>query len=525
MRSDSPRPRWSRPDGEAAPERRASRSGRAGRAWGWPARPIPWTWPNRPSRATSPSGCRGPCRGRRSWPATSSPSGCSTRSSGSSSTATSTRSTGRRSSTRWRPCEATVGERPADRDARRPRDGLPAAASCRRVTALRELLLTNLAATNPAIGSLQPLVDDTPLVLAPDARYGAVVTAIRRHFASGPRVRAGRPGPGQPARGAGPRLARVPGGPARVRARPLGAASWARPAGASSIACSSASGSSRRKRPGSGAGVPDPPVPRWAAWAHSPATPARPGMPSRSGSATTWPGCRELVLLAKSTYVWLDQLSRAYGRPIRTPRPDPRRGARPAGPARGDRAVAHRPVGAQPALARHQAAARQPRGRRLRLLADGLPRSRRTSAARRPIAEPARPRLGARHPARERHGAQPHGHRFALGRGAPRLVHPASRAALSGVLASTARTSRPTSASASTSRTTTSTTPTRRWSSSASIAGAARSATSTTATTARRCRGTTRRSSTTSGRTSARRSSRRSSTSRATSRSSASTPR
>ena len=30
--------------------------------------------------------------------------------------------------------------------------------------------------------------------------------------------------------------------------------------------------------------------------------------------------------------------------------------------------------------------------------------------------------LGARHPARERHGPQPHGHRFALGHRAPRVV-------------------------------------------------------------------------------------------------------
>ena len=38
------------------------------------------------------------------------------------------------------------------------------------------------------------------------------------------------------------------------------------------------------------------------------------------------------------------------------------------------------------------------------------------------LREPARPGLGARHPARERHGAQPHGHRFALGHRAPRVV-------------------------------------------------------------------------------------------------------
>ena len=34
-----------------------------------------------------------------------------------------------------------------------------------------------------------------------------------------------------------------------------------------------------------------------------------------------------------------------------------------------------------------------------------------------------RPRLAARHPAGQRHGAQPHGHRLALGDRASRLVH------------------------------------------------------------------------------------------------------
>ena len=38
------------------------------------------------------------------------------------------------------------------------------------------------------------------------------------------------------------------------------------------------------------------------------------------------------------------------------------------------------------------------------------------------LREPARPRLGARHPPGQRHGPQPHGHRLALGHRAPRLV-------------------------------------------------------------------------------------------------------
>ena len=85
-----------------------------------------------------------------------------------------------------------------------------------------------------------------------------------------------------------------------------------------------------------------------------------------------------VVLIAKTTYVWLDQLSRAYGRPIRTPRPDPRRGARHASRRSGFTGLWliglwERSRG----VAAHQADARQPRGRGVGLLADGLPHRRR----------------------------------------------------------------------------------------------------------------------------------------------------
>ena len=93
-----------------------------------------------------------------------------------------------------------------------------------------------------------------------------------------------------------------------------------------------------------------------------------------------------------------------------------------------------------------------------------------------------------------------------------------------GLHASPAPTCRPTLASGSSSRTTTGTTATPRSSSSGSTARPATSATSTTATTARASRGTTRPSSTSSRRRSASRSSGRSSTSPGASRSSGSTP-
>ena len=228
--------------------------------------------------------------------------------------------------------------------------------------------------------------------------------------------------------------------------------------------------------------------------------------------------------MAKSTYVWLDQLSR----PLRPRHPDarrdPRRGARHARALGRHRPVAHRAVAAVRRLGADQADARQPRRRRLGLLARRLP-DRRRPRRRGGLREPARPRLGARHPAGQRHGPQPHGHRLALGHRAPGVVPVAARAALPGLHLQRRRTCRPTSASGSCSRTTTGTTATPRSCSSASTARPATSATSTTATTARASRGTTPPSSTSSRRRSASRSSGRSSTSPGASRSSASTPR
>ena len=99
-----------------------------------------------------------------------------------------------------------------------------------------------------------------------------------------------------------------------------------------------------------------------------------------------------VVLIAKTTYVWLDQLSRAVRPPDLAARPDPGRGARPPRAARLHRPVAHRPVGAQPGVADDQADARQPGGRRVGLLADGLPHRRRPRR-RRGLREPPRPRV------------------------------------------------------------------------------------------------------------------------------------
>ena len=55
-----------------------------------------------------------------------------------------------------------------------------------------------------------------------------------------------------------------------------------------------------------------------------------------------------LVLMAKSTYVWLDQLSKQYGRHIGRLDADPGRGARPACALGLHRPLADRALGAQP---------------------------------------------------------------------------------------------------------------------------------------------------------------------------------
>ena len=59
-----------------------------------------------------------------------------------------------------------------------------------------------------------------------------------------------------------------------------------------------------------------------------------------------------LVLIAKNSYVWLDQLSQEIQPRHHPPGPDPRRGTGPAGPLGLHRPVADRPVGAQPGLRR-----------------------------------------------------------------------------------------------------------------------------------------------------------------------------
>ncbi|HEX7472333.1 MAG TPA: alpha-amylase family glycosyl hydrolase [Candidatus Limnocylindrales bacterium] len=212
---------------------------------------------------------------------------------------------------------ATVGERPASATLGAHATAFPPPPPGAG-NALRELLLTNLAATNPAIGTLQPLVDDTPLVVAPDARYGAVLTAIRRHFAAGPRF-----GPD------GQDLVTLLEAPARASPASLAGQlifvrdRWSDLLGAEGggllerlliglgVIAEEATGLGRW-----GAGPPGPALGGLGALGGDAGTALADAEPERFSSDVAW--MPELVLVAKSTNVWLDQLSRSRGRPIRS---------------------------------------------------------------------------------------------------------------------------------------------------------------------------------------------------------------
>ena len=163
-----------------------------------------------------------------------------------------------------------------------------------------------------------------------------------------------------------------------------------------------------------GAGAP-PPV-RWRRWRRPVEAPSFAGAdaePERFSDDRDW--MPRIVLLAKSTYVWLDQLSRRYGRDIRTLDAIPdeeldtlaRRGITGLwliGLWQRSRAseTIKRWRGNQEAVASAYSLDDY-------RIADDLG----GDAAHAILRDRAG---GPRHPPRERHGPQPHGHRFALGR-------------------------------------------------------------------------------------------------------------
>ncbi len=74
-----------------------------------------------------------------------------------------------------------------------------------------------------------------------------------------------------------------------------------------------------------------------------------------------------VVLMAKSTYVWLEQLARRFERPISTLADVPDEELDRLAGLGVTGTLAHRPVAAQPRIGRHQAPARRPGGRGERL--------------------------------------------------------------------------------------------------------------------------------------------------------------
>jgi glycosidase len=177
---------------------------------------------------------------------------------------------------------------------------------------LEELLLTRMANENPALGPLLELVDDR--TLARETRYRDAIAGLEEVFAAGPKsdiegislielMRA-------PARQAPTSLA----GQLRfIRER------WGAMLGAEledllrrldlAIGIMAEEEHALHLRFGGGTGGP-------GAHGEAPSFAGAADEPEAFSSDSAW--MPRVVLLAKSTYVWLDQLSRAYGRTIAT---------------------------------------------------------------------------------------------------------------------------------------------------------------------------------------------------------------
>ena len=376
-----------------------------------------------PARSRHRMNAARPRRGaRRSRPARSARSGCSTRSATWSSPAT-------RPTAGPVPCRRAV-DALDDRSGRtrlacstgsRRSSRGPGRTRSRRPDRLEELLLIRVANENPALGPLRELVDDRPLERA--TRYREAIAGLEAVFAGEPADRPRRRVAHRAAAHAGRARADLAGRPAALHPRPLGRAARRRPrrahrsprhrhrdprrGGARRSTCGSGRGRRRAARP-----------------TEAPSFGGAAEEPEAFSSDSAW--MPRVVLMAKSTYVWLDQLSRAYGREIRTldAIPDEELDTLARWGVTGLWLIG--------LWERSKASERIKRMRgnagrgRLGLLARRLP-DRRRPRRRGGLREPARPGLGARHPARERHGAQPHGHRLALGHRAPGVVPVARR--------------------------------------------------------------------------------------------------
>jgi glycosidase len=177
---------------------------------------------------------------------------------------------------------------------------------------LEELMLTRISNENPALGSLRELVDDREL--ARGTRYAEALAGLERVFADGP-----------PGDERGTSLVELLRMPARVAPTSLAGQlryireHWGSILGPGlddlmrrldlAIGILAEEEHALHLRFGGGPGGPGAPV-------EAPSFAGAADEPEAFSSDSAW--MPRVVLMAKSTYVWLDQLSRAYGRRIAT---------------------------------------------------------------------------------------------------------------------------------------------------------------------------------------------------------------
>ena len=358
---------------------------------------------------------------------------------------------------------------------------------------LEELLLTRIANENPAIGPLRELVDDR--VLREGTRYDEVIAGLERASRREGRRSSSRTGPGPRSSsccGRRPDTSRPRSPASCATSASTGARSSGPTSTRSSAGWTSRSGSSPRRSTASTSASVVAGAARTArrTCRRSPAVVDEPEAFSSDSAldAARRADGEEHLRLARPAVA--PPRPRACGRSTRS-----RTRSSTRSRAGASRPVADRAVAALGRVGADQADARQPRRRRLGLLARRLP-DRRRPRRRGGLREPARSGVGARDPPGQRHGAQPHGHRFALGHRAPGVVPVAARAAVprlhlhrAGPVARSARRDRARGPLLGRHRR-------RRRVQARSTARPATSATSITATTARASPGTTRPSST-----------------------------
>ncbi|HEY6014678.1 MAG TPA: alpha-amylase family glycosyl hydrolase, partial [Candidatus Limnocylindrales bacterium] len=177
---------------------------------------------------------------------------------------------------------------------------------------LEELMLTRISNENPALGTLLELVDDREI--AHGTRYAEAIAELESVFADGP-----------PGDDRGTSLIELMRTPARVAPTSLAAQlryirdHWGPILGPGlddlirrldlAIGILSEEEHALHLRFGGGPGGPGAPV-------ETPSFAGAADEPEAFSSDSAW--MPRVVLMAKSTYVWLDQLSRSYGRPIAT---------------------------------------------------------------------------------------------------------------------------------------------------------------------------------------------------------------